>query len=75
MNRRGTGTVFCSVGAFLLACRYIAAAILCSNRQGVNDIIYGNMLGYVGTPLKTLGILCIIIGISYLLWAEISNEK
>lgn len=75
MNRRGTGAVFCFIGAFLLASRYIAAAILGSNGRGVNDIIYGNMLEYIGTPLKTLGILSIIIGFSYLFWAEISDDK
>lgn len=75
MNKRGAGVIFCAIGAFLMASRYIAAAIFGSNVVSWDAGLFSAMLEYVGTPLGTLGVLSIIIGFAYLLWAEISREK
>lgn len=75
MNKRGTGVSFCAIGALLIVCRYIAAAIFGSNVSSWDAGLFNAMLEYVGTPLKTLGIVSIIIGLAYLIWAELSKES
>ncbi len=75
MNKRGTGAVFCLVAAILFAKRYIAAAIFISGVSSWDSALFKAGLQYVGMPLKTLSIISVIIGLGYLLWAEISEMK
>ncbi|WP_040213438.1 hypothetical protein [Clostridium polynesiense] len=61
MNKRGTGVLFCAIGAFLYASGYIAPGILNSS--------------YHTPRLTTPVIISVIVGILYLIWAEKSKEK
>jgi hypothetical protein len=75
MNKRGTGAVFCLIAAILFASRYITAAIFMSGVSSWSSGLFGAGLQYVGTPLNTFSIISLIVGIGYLLWAEISEMK
>lgn len=73
MGRRATGMVFIGIAAFLYAVRYVSAAIYGSGTQGWSREMFSYLLDYVGTAPKTLSILALIVGILYLLWAEIGR--
>lgn len=75
MNKRGTGTAFILIAALLFISRYIAAAIFGSGVASWNEDLFSAMLGYVGTPLLILSIISLILGIGYLVWAEISKKN
>lgn len=75
MNKRGTGTVFCAIAAFLFASRYIAAAIFMSNTSSWSPDFFEAGLEYVGIPLLTLSGVSLLIGIIYLIWQEIEERK
>lgn len=75
MNRRGTGTIFCLISAILFSTRYISAAIFSSNVSSWDAELFSHMLSYVGNTLTTLSIVSLVVGIAYLLVAEILEEK
>ena len=75
MDKRGTGTVFCLIAAILFSTRYIAAAIFMSGVSSWDSGLFSSGLEYVGTPLLWGSIISLIIGVSYLLWAERSKSK
>lgn len=75
MNRRGTGTIFCTIAALLFLGRYITAAIWSSNASSWDKELFRNMLDYIGSPLLILSLLSLFAGIIYLVWAEISEKK
>lgn len=75
MNRRGTGTIFCIIAAILFLGRYITAAIFGSNVSSWDKELFSNLLDYTGTPLLILSLISLLIGIVYLVWAEISEKK
>lgn len=75
MNKRGTGVAFIAIAAFLFISRYIAAAIFGNGVASWNEDLFSAMLEYVGSPLLTLSILSLILGVIYLGWAEISKEN
>ncbi len=73
MNKRAAGVAFCGIAAFLFIMRYLVAALF-------------EIPSSIGTlfPLKeeiasptpvVLSILSLLIGIGYLVWAEIAKEK
>lgn len=75
MGERGVGSIFCLIAAILFSTRYISAAIFMSGVDSWNEELFAVGLEYVGSPLKTLSIFSFIIGISYLVWAEVSGKK
>ncbi len=75
MNKRGTGAIFCLIAAILYAARYLAAAIFMSGMSSWNSNLFENGLEYVGSSLLTLSVVSLIIGIAYLIWAEIEEQK
>lgn len=75
MNRRGTGAVFCLIAAILFACQYISAATFMSGITSWDANLFKAGLQCMGTPLTTLSIISLIVGVGYLLWAEVSKEK
>lgn len=75
MNKRGTGAIFCLIAAILYAARYLAAAIFMSGISSWNSNLFENGLEYVGSSLLTLSVVSLIIGIAYLIWAEIEEQK
>ena len=75
MSKRATGTIFCLISAVLFSTRYIAAAIFMSSVLSWDASLFSAGLEYVGTPLLWGSIISLIVGIGYLLWAELSKGK
>lgn len=75
MGKRGVGAIFCLIAAILFSARYIAAAIFMSGVSSWDKALFTVGLEYVGSPLVTLSIVSFIIGIGYLVWAEVSEKK
>jgi hypothetical protein len=76
MSRRSTGVAFCGIAAFLFSIRYIAAAIYISNanvsEQG--SAIFERWMDYIGPMPWILAGLALLIGIGYLVWAELDKR-
>ncbi len=66
MNNKGTGAVFCLIAAILAAARYIAAAVFMSNVTSWNAQLFQCGLDYVGSPLKIMAVISLIVGIVFL---------
>ena len=75
MSKRGTGAIFCLISAILFSTRYIAAAIFMCGIPSWDAALFSAGLAYVGTPLLWGSSIGLIIGIGYLLWAELSKNK
>jgi hypothetical protein len=78
MTRRTTGTVFVGIAAFLFSIRYIAAALYGSGINLNNEFsreAFQSFLSYVGNLPLTLSIIYLVIGIIYLMWAELEDRK
>ncbi|MBD5089675.1 MAG: hypothetical protein HDT30_12860 [Clostridiales bacterium] len=75
MNKRGTGTIFCLIGSLLFSARYITAAIFMSNTTSWDATLFEASLEYQGNGLLIFSIISLIIGILYLVWAEIEEKK
>lgn len=71
MNKRGTGVAFCFIGVILIISRYIAIAIFGSTHTGVNADIYNILYDGIGSGLTKLSIVFFILGIIYLVLAEL----
>lgn len=71
MNKRGAGVIFCLIAAILLSTRYIAAAIFMAGGSSWDSNLFSAGLSYVGTTLTTLSVISAIIGIGYLVCAEV----
>ena len=74
MGKRGVGALLCFKAGILFSARYLAAAIFMSNAQAWSNEFFKAGLGYVGAPLLTLGVLNLLAGIGYLIWAEVSDR-
>lgn len=66
MNNKGTGAVFCLIAAILAAARYIAAAVFMSNVTSWNAELFQCGLDYVGSPLRIMAVISLIVGIVFL---------
>jgi hypothetical protein len=66
MNNKGAGVVFCLIAAVLTAARYIAAAVFMSNVTSWNAELFQCGLNYVGSPLKIMAVISLIVGIVFL---------
>lgn len=75
MNKRGAGVVFILISAILLSSKYISAAIFGSAVTSWDKDLYQHMLSYIGTPLNTVSIISLLIGIAYICWAEYEALK
>lgn len=74
MNRRATGVVFIAIAALLFATRYIAAAIFGSGVRSWEAGLFDAMLEYVGPELPALSGMSLLIGVVYLVLAEVSRK-
>ena len=74
MNRRGTGVIFCLIAAVLFSTRYISAAIFGSGVLSWGSDLFDSMLQYVGSALTVLSVIALIVGIIYLVAAEITGK-
>ena len=75
MGKRGVGAVFCLIAAILFSARYVTAAIFMSGVSSWDSMLFSAGLEYVGTSLLTLSVVSLVIGIAYLVWAEIPTSK
>ena len=77
MNRRGAGVIFCLIAALLFSVRYVSAAIFGSGVSSWDSALFHAMLTYIGNGLIIASVTSLLIGIAYLIWAEIkeSNTK
>lgn len=66
MNNKGIGAVFCLIAAILTAARYLAAAVFMSNVASWSAELFQCGLDYVGSPLKILAVISLIVGIVFL---------
>lgn len=75
MGKRFVGGIFCLSSAILFSSRYIAAAIFMSGISSWNSGLFEAGLESVGTPLFLLSVASLGIGLAYLVWAEISENR
>ncbi|WP_404338180.1 hypothetical protein [Planococcus rifietoensis] len=76
MGHRGAGLIFITLSTILFCTRYIAAAIFGSNTEVWDADLFQYLLTYVdGGTLFNLSIISLIIGIVYLVMAEISFTR
>jgi len=73
MSKRLTGVTFISIAAFLYGIRYLSASVFGSNVSSWNEQLFQAMLNSVGKTPLYISILALIVGIGYLLWAEIES--
>jgi hypothetical protein len=70
MSRRAAGVYLIGCAVLLQAARYVSAAVFGSNVSSWNADLFQAMLQYVGSGLKVWSLVLLIVGIVYLLWAE-----
>jgi hypothetical protein len=75
MSRRLAGVAFIVVAALLYITRFFAAAIWGGNFSTWSSQNFRYLLSYVDQGLTTWSIVALVIGLLYLLWAEISEIK
>lgn len=75
MNKRGTGAIFCLIGSLLFIARYITAAIFMSNVSSWDSMLFAAGLEYQGYGLLIFSVISLVIGVIYLVWAEIEERK
>ncbi len=75
MNRRSAGVCFLAIAASLYAARHLAAAIFGSGADSWSRELYQSMLKYVGADLWVLSGVAALIGIGYLVWAELQDRS
>ena len=71
MNKRGVGVAFCFIAALLYIAHYVSAAIFLSNVSSWDEKLFNDGLNYIGNSLDICSIIVLIVGIVYLLWAEV----
>lgn len=74
MSKRSAGVILISISAFLFGIRYISAAIFGSNVSSWDEMLFSNMLSYVGSAPLRLSVCSLILGVIYLVWAEIEEQ-
>jgi arginine exporter protein ArgO len=75
MSRRTTGVFFILISAILYSTRYISAAIFGSNLASTSKDLFNAMLQYVGNGLSAWAVVALIVGIIFLVWAEIETLR
>ena len=73
MNRRAAGVAFCAIAAFLFAVRYVVAAIFGSGVTSWGRELFGSLLTYTGNALTILSVIALVIGVVYLVVAEVQD--
>lgn len=74
--RRLTGVIFCAIAALLYATRYIAAALYTPANAGVwSSEQFARWMSYVGSDLWIWAGLALVVGVGYLIWAEVLEYR
>jgi len=71
MNKRGTGVVFCLIAALLFAAKHITTALYVTGMSSANSVLSLAALDYKGTALLIFSIISLVVGVAYIVWAEI----
>ena len=71
MSRRTSGTILLLISGILYATRYVSAAIFGSSFTSWSTNIFNSLLQYLGKGLISWSTAALIVGIIYLVWAEI----
>jgi len=74
MSRRSAGVTFCGIAAFLFSVRYISAAILGTGFSSWSAELFTGLLDYIGSGLLIGSAISVLVGVFYLVWAEIRKE-
>ncbi|KJS03722.1 MAG: DNA helicase [Peptococcaceae bacterium BRH_c4a] len=75
MSRRTVGVTLISIAAFLYGVRYLSAAIFGSGVSSWNRDLFESMLEYVGHGLSIWAVVALVVGVAYLVWAEVSHRR
>jgi hypothetical protein len=75
MSRRTTGTILLGIAATLFVARYLVAAIFGTGMMGWSAENFRALLQYVGPELTHWSLAALVIGVLYLLWAEVESMK
>ena len=75
MNKRTAGVMFCLIAGELFAIRYIVAALFMSGVSSWNATIFAAGLEYQGNGLLISSIISLVVGIVYLVRAEIEDKR
>ncbi|MFW6029883.1 MAG: hypothetical protein ACOCRO_06470 [Halanaerobiales bacterium] len=75
MNKKGAGVMLCLISSLLFISRYVSAAIFGSGISTWSSDLYNAMVKYVGPDLLYASSVALIIGIIYLLWAELEGKR
>ncbi|MNJ53185.1 hypothetical protein [Paenibacillus fonticola] len=75
MHRRTTGMLLIIIAAFLYGIRYLAAAIYGSNSSTWSAELFNEMLNYVGKGPMILSTSALILGVAYMLVAELEGTS
>jgi len=75
MNRRGTGIFFILIASFLYCTKFLTAAIFGSGVMSWSYDLYHVMLDYVGNSLNVWSLLSLLVGLFYLVWAELDSLR
>jgi hypothetical protein len=74
LSRRAAGVGLLAIGSFLYSMHFIVAAIYGSGTAGRGRHLFLALRQYVGTNLVVLSIISGILGLGYLIWAEVERE-
>ena len=75
MSKRTTGVSLIAISSFLLAVRYLVAAVWGSSVTSYSTDLFRRMLQYTDGGLKIWSVLALIAGIAYLVWAECAEHR
>lgn len=75
MGKRFVGAIFCLISAILFASRYVATALFLSSTTAYDKELFEAVLENVGDNLLWMSIISLIVGIIYLIWAEVKDIK
>ena len=77
MSRRAVGFGFCVIAAFFFGLRYLIAALLivAIHPGEVGTDTLDLFLTYTGNALVGVSFLALLVGITFLVWAEIDARR
>ncbi len=65
---------FCLIAAVLYASRFLAAAIFMTGLSSWSHELFEAGLNYIGSSLLTLSVISLVVGVVYLVWAELKGN-
>jgi hypothetical protein len=75
MNRRGIGFGFLALAVAIFISRFITAAIYGSGHTTWNRELFSALLDYVDQGLTVAMVIMIVLGVGYLVLAEINERR